>query len=173
MSEKINDTASAADREFVVTRIFDAPREQVFKAWTEAEHLAQWWGPIGFTILVSKLDLRPEGIFHYSMRSPEGYVMWGKFVYREIVTPERIVFVNSFSDDAGNLARHPMSVTWPLEVLNTMTLATHEGKTLLTLRGNAINATQPEQKTFEDGRTLMDLGFTGTLNKLADYLAKI
>jgi len=95
--------------EFSITRVFDAPRDLVWKAFTESERLLQWWGPKGFTMRVAKLDLRPSGVFHYSMRSPEGRDMWGKFVYREIVAPERIVFVNSFSDEAGNLTRHPFT----------------------------------------------------------------
>ena len=78
--------------------------------------------------------------------------MWGKFVYREIVAPERIVFVNSFSDEEGNPVRHPMSPTWPLEVLNTMTLSEHDGRTTLTIRGAPINASDEERKTFQAGR---------------------
>ncbi len=84
----------ATNKEFVITRTFDAPRDLVFKAWTEAERLAQWWGPKGCNITVSKLELRPGGTFLYSMKMSNGPAMWGKFVYREIVAPERLVFVN-------------------------------------------------------------------------------
>jgi uncharacterized protein YndB with AHSA1/START domain len=98
--------------------------------------------------------------------------MWGRFVYREIVAPERIVFINSFSDEDGNITRAPFSSTWPLEVLNTLTLSEHEGKTTLTLRGGPINATEEERKTFEAGFDSMRQGFTGTFDQLADYLAK-
>jgi uncharacterized protein YndB with AHSA1/START domain len=158
--------------ELVITRTFDAPRELVFKAWTESEHLKHWWGPKGFTFGVSKLDLRPGGVFHYSMRSPDGHEMWGKFVYREIVAPEKIVFVNSFSDEEGNTVRAPFSPTWPLEVLNTLTLSENEGKTTLTLRGGPINATEEERKTYEAGFESMKQGFGGTFDQLADYLAR-
>jgi len=165
------DAGSPAGREFIITRVFDAPRELVWKACTEAERLARWWGPKGFTMGVCKLDLRPGGVFHYSMRTPDGRELWGRFVYREIVKPERIVFINSFADDKGNAARNPWNADWPLEVLNTQTFAEHGGKTTLTLRGGPINASGTERKTFEAGFEAMQQGFTGTLDQLAEYLA--
>lgn len=131
-----NITTNVEESGLVITRTFDAPRDLVFKMWTETEHLKHWWGPKGFTFGISKLDLRPGGVFHYSMTSPDGHEMWGKFVYREIVAPEKIVFINSFSDEEGNTVRAPFSPTWPLEILNTITFAEHEGKTVITMRGN-------------------------------------
>ncbi len=170
--ERLDELVANAGREILASRVFDAPRELVWKAFTESERLMRWWGPKGFTMQVAKLDLRPGGVFHYCMRSPDGRDMWGKFVYREIVAPERIVFVNSFSDEVGSRVRHPMSPTWPLEVLNTMTLSEHDGRTTLTIRGAPINATDEERKTFQAGRESMKQGFTGTFDQLADYLAK-
>jgi len=161
-----------AERDFVITRVFDAPREHVWQAWTEPERLREWWGPKGFTMLSLKLDLRPGGIFHYCMRAPDGGEMWGKFVFREIVAPERIVFVNSFSDSEGNVARHPGHLGWPLEILNTLTLTERAHRTTLRLQGHPINATEEEQRTFEAGRASMQQGFTGTFDQLAAYLAK-
>jgi uncharacterized protein YndB with AHSA1/START domain len=88
--------------EFVFTRILDAPRQLVFKMLTEPEHLARWWGPKGFQIRIAKLDPRPGGVFHFYMKSPDGSNdMWGKFVYREVVAPERLVYITSFSDERG------------------------------------------------------------------------
>ncbi|MFC4766492.1 SRPBCC domain-containing protein [Effusibacillus consociatus] len=162
--------------ELVITRTFDAPRELVFKAFTQSEHLQHWWGPKGFTMNVAKLDLRPGGIFQYSMRSPEGHEMWGKFVYREIAEPEKLVYVSSFSDAEGNTVRAPfssISSTWPLEVLNMLTFTEHEGKTTLTMRGGPINATEEEIKTFESMLESMQQGFAGTFDQLADYLAMV
>src|SRR5205823_4677268 len=83
--------------------------------WVEPDRLARWWGPKGFTMLSSTLDLRPGGIFHYGMRSPDGREMWGRWVFREVVAPERLVFVASFSDEAGGVTRHPFAPDWPLE----------------------------------------------------------
>ena len=165
-------TAEPGKQEIIIEREFAAPRELVFKAWTESERLKDWWGPKGFAMLSLKLDLRPGGVFHYCMRAPNGSEMWGKFVYREVVEPERIVFVNSFSDEKGNLTRHPLSPSWPREVLNTLTLTEHAGKTTLRLQGHPINATEEERKTFEAGFTSMQQGFGGTFDLLAAYLAR-
>ncbi len=172
MAERRN-SVDPEGKEFVVTRLFNASRELVWKAFTESERLAQWWGPKGLPIKVHKLELRPGGVFHYSMHSPDGKIWWGKFVYREIIAPEKIVFINSFSDANGGITRHPLSATWPREVMNTLTLVEREGKTTLTLRGGPINATEEEQKTFEEGYLSMQEGFKGTLDQLDDYLMTV
>ncbi|MBK7827134.1 SRPBCC domain-containing protein [Nannocystis sp.] len=172
MNAKIQNNSDALD-EFVISREFAAPRALVFKVWTEAEHLARWWGPKGFTLGVARLDLRPGGVFHYSMRSPQGHEMWGKFVYDEISPPSRIVFVSSFSDAAGNLTRHPGSATWPLEVRSTLTFSEHQGITTITLRGEPINASADERRTFRDGHRSMQGGFGGTFTQLSEYLATL
>jgi uncharacterized protein YndB with AHSA1/START domain len=106
---------------FEIARVFDAPRDKVWKAWTEAERLKQWWGPAGFKVHTCKVDLRPGGIFLYGMKAPDGSDMWGKMVYREIKKPERLVFINSFSDPKGGVTRHPWHASWPLEMLSTFT----------------------------------------------------
>jgi uncharacterized protein YndB with AHSA1/START domain len=102
---KDNGDEGPTAREFVITRVFDAPRDLLWNAWTEPERLAQWWRPKGCTIRVVKLDARPGGIFHYAMRFKPGHDMWGRFIYREIAAPERLVFINSFSDASGGIAR--------------------------------------------------------------------
>jgi uncharacterized protein YndB with AHSA1/START domain len=165
-------SSETSDREFVITRLFDAPRELVFKAWTEPDRLAHWWGPKGFTMLSCTLDLRPGGVFHYGMRSPEGHEMWGKWVFREVDAPERLVFIASFSDEAGGVTRHPFAPEWPREVLSTVIFTDHEGKTLFTMRGIPLNATESERKTFEAGHESMRKGWAGTLEQLTGYLAK-
>ena len=157
---------------FVISREFDAPRTLVWKAFTDPEHMKHWWGPKGFAVCAANMDLRPGGTYHYGLRSPDGHEMWGKFVYREVVAPERLVFVNSFSDEKGGLTRHPMSPTWPLEMLSTFTFTERDGKTTLTIRWVPLNATEEERKTFEGGRAGMTQGWTGTLDQLAEYLAK-
>ena len=111
-------------------------------------------------------------MFHYGMAGPDGSEMWGKFIYREIVPPERMVFIVSFSDESGGTTRHPMAPTWPREMLNTVTLTEHGDKTTLTLRSNAYAATEEERATFKAGHSSMQGGFTGTFDQLAAYLAK-
>jgi uncharacterized protein YndB with AHSA1/START domain len=161
----------AAEPELVITRVFDAPRGLMWNAWTEPERLARWWGPKGFTMLKATLDLRPGGLFHYGMRSPDGQEMWGKFVYREIAAPERLVFVVSFSDEKAGTTRAPFSATWPLEVLNTLTLTESGGRTTLTLRGAPVNAGDAERATFAANHKSMQQGFAGTFEQLDAYLA--
>jgi uncharacterized protein YndB with AHSA1/START domain len=159
-------------RAFIISRTFDAPRGRVWKAWTERGQLMQWFGPKGFTMPAAKLDFRPGGIFHYCLCSPDGKEMWGKFVYREIVTPERIVLVNSFSDEDGNITRHPFSATWPLEMLSTTTLAEEGGKTKITIEWSPLHPTDEERKTFDSSHDGMKQGWTGTFEQLTDYLGK-
>jgi uncharacterized protein YndB with AHSA1/START domain len=158
----------------VLTRTFDAPRELVWKAWTEPGRLARWWGPTGFSWLGGMMDFRPGGIFLYGMTAPDGKTtMWGRFVYREVVEPSRLVFVVSFSDVNGGVTRHPMAPDWPLEVLNVLTLEESGGKTVLTLEGCPLHATEAERKAFEGGIGSMQQGFKGTLDQLAAFLAQV
>ena len=107
-------TSETKAADFVISRVFDAPRDLVWKTFTDPEHMRHWWGPKGFSVIASKMDLRPGGGYHYGLKAPDGAAMWGKMVYREIVAPERIVFINSFSDEAGGTTRHPMAPTWPM-----------------------------------------------------------
>ena len=172
MAVRSNSAAESVETEFSITRVFDAPRALVWKAFTEPERLEQWWGPRGFTTHVLKLELRPGGVFLYSQRMPDGRDLWGKWVYREIVAPERLVVVTSFCDEKENPVRHPLGPNWPLEMLSSSTLTEHQGQTTITVRAIPINATESERKAFDDGKKSMDEGFTGTLDKLAEYLAK-
>jgi uncharacterized protein YndB with AHSA1/START domain len=112
-------------------------------------------------------------MFHYQLRAPQGFDMWGKFVYREIEAPERTVFVSSFSDEAGNTVRAPFSPVFPLEIYNEMTFAEQDGKTLVTLRGGPIHATAEEQAFFVGMKDSMNQGFNGTFSQLEDYLASL
>ena len=156
-----------------MTRLFDAPRELVYQAWTEAERLALWWGPSGFTLSVLALELTPGGMFHYAMTAANGFEMCGKFTYRELAPPERIVSTLSFADRLGQPVRHPLSATWPLATLNTMTLSDENGKTRLTLRSTPHEANDIENATFAAGHGAMVAGFTGTFDQLDAYLAEV
>ncbi|MGG3469567.1 SRPBCC domain-containing protein [Neobacillus pocheonensis] len=165
-------TMDAEKSELVITRTFNAPRELVFKVWTDPEHLKHWWGPKGFALDITKFDLRPDGVFLYRMRSEDGFEMWGKFVFREISAPEKLVYINSFSDEEGNTVRAPFSPIWPLEVLNTLTLSETDGKTTITHRGGPINASEEERKRFVEEFESMKQGFGGTFDQLDEYLAR-
>src|SRR5665213_806493 len=124
-------------------------------------------------MLSVKLDFRSGGVFHYGMETPDGHQMWGRFVYQEIDAPERVSFIVSFSDEAGGITSHPMSATWPKEVLSVVTFfEVAPGKTALIMSGVPVNATEEEKKTFDAGRSSMNQGFKGTLDQLAEYLAE-
>ena len=89
------------------------------------------------------------------LRSPNGQEMWGRFVYREIVKPERIVSVTSFSDEKGGMTRHFLGPDWPLEMLSTFTFAEEGRGTKLTIKWVPLNPTEAERKTFEAGHGSM------------------
>jgi uncharacterized protein YndB with AHSA1/START domain len=164
--------AEKESADFVVTRVFDAPPELLWRCFTEPERMQQWWGPKGSVIVASKMDLRIGGTYHGAMRDPAGRVMWAKFVYREILAPKRLVWVHSFSDEAGGLTRHPMSPTWPLEMLTTVTFEEAPGgKTKVTLRWSPLNATAQEQATFDAAHDGMRGGWGGTFDRLDAFLA--
>ena len=99
---KNGNTATSSDREFVMERVFNAPRDLVFEAFSDCKHLAHWWGPKDWTLPVCQMDFRPGGVWLYCMRGPDGMESWGKATYQEIVAPERIVYTDAFVDAAGN-----------------------------------------------------------------------
>jgi len=159
---------AAADRGIVITRVFDAPRDLVFKAWTQPDRLMRWWAPEGCTTPVCRVDLRPGGAFHYCMRLPEGREIWGLGIYREIVEPERIVYTDSFADANGKPvppSYYGMSGSHPKETLVTVTFAEHEGKTTLTLV-HSIPVSVEERGGAEQGWNQM-------LDRLAEELVTI
>ncbi|HEY6008537.1 MAG TPA: SRPBCC domain-containing protein [Geobacteraceae bacterium] len=159
--------ASAAGGELVITRIFEAPRELVWKAWTEPERSKRWWGPKGFTTPFCRIDLRVGGAYLYCMRSPEGQDYWGTGVYREIVPLERLVCTDSFADENGQVvpaAHYGMTGEWPLELLVTVTFEERDGKTRLTLRHAGLPAGEMREQCAA--------GWNESFDKLAACLAK-
>ena len=157
MGAAANLVTEPADRVLVITRIFDAPRSLVFKAWTEPEHMVNWFGPRGFTSKVLKNDLRPGGAYRIHMRGPDGDDHWSQGVFREIVPPERLVMVGSWADADGNPTRPETTLTLLFEDVG--------GKTRLTLH-NAV---------FESvtARGLHEGGWSTSLDCLAEYLATL
>lgn len=163
----------AKSKDFVIARVFDAPRDLVWECFTKPERMKEWWGPKGATITKSDMDLRVGGKYHYGMQQPDGTVMWGRMVYREITPPERLVFINSFSDEAGGLGRHPLAPQWPIEMLSIFTFEEMpDSKTKFTVRWSPHNPTEEERKTFDGGFDSMTMGWSGTLDKLEAYVPK-
>ena len=123
MATRNNPDPQTKERELVITRVFDAPRSLVFKAWTEPERIKQWWGPRGFITLSCEMDLRPGGTWRTRSRSPEGTEHAEHGVFREIVEPERLIFTQAWEDAEGK-PKH--------ETLVTVTFTEQSGKTVLT-----------------------------------------
>jgi uncharacterized protein YndB with AHSA1/START domain len=130
----------AADRDLVITRVFDAPRDLVFRAWTDPEHLKRWYAPRGCTIDFVRLDIRPGGTFHSCIRNPKHHDCWCVGVYHEIAAPERVVYTVAMADENGNrveAADLGMDPDWPSETVVTVTFAEQGGKTKVTLHQTA------------------------------------
>ena len=164
-------SATVAQKPFVISRTFDAPREMVFDAFADADAMKTWWGPKGFTMIASKMDFRVGGTYHYGMQAPNGMPMWGRFVYREIVRPERIVFLNAFSNEEGGVTRHPMAPDWPEQMISTFTFEDlGGGRTRFTGTAMTLDATEAERAVFDANHDSMKGGWTGTLDQLEQYL---
>ena len=165
---KNNSVTNTAEKTLETARIFNAPRELVWKVWTDPKHVVNWWGPKDFTSPFCKIDLRPGGTFHFCMRSPEGKNYWNKGEYLEIVAPEKIVSKMYFSDKGGNKLKptdYGIGADFPLEMLDTVTFEVYEGnKTKFTLRRNT-----PESIS---KRYMEDKGWNESLDKFAEELAK-
>ena len=155
-----------------IVREFRAPKSLVFQAFSTAEAFAEWWGPVGMPITILHFNFKKNGKLHYKMEG-NGQVMWGLFKYHNIVNPDLIEFVNSFSDEVGNICRPPFPIEFPLEIFNQMTLAEKNGITTVTLAGHPINATPEQEATYFSMIANMRQGFEGTLNQLESYLIKI
>lgn len=158
--------------EFIITRTFDAPREKMWQAWTDPKRFAKWFGPKGFTSEVKTMDLRPGGMLHTCLKSPDGHEMWGKLVYREITKPSRLVWEHSFSDKDAGITRHPFHKDWPLKLLTTVVLEEVGKQTKLTLTWVPLDANEVERDAFAKEVPGMQQGWGGTFEQLTDYLAQ-
>ena len=143
---------ATASPELVVSRLIDAPRALVFKAWTQQEHAARWWGPKGFTIESCRMDVTPGGTYRVAMRGTDGVLRTKRGVYREVVAPERLTFTYAWEDADGNPG-HEMRIT--------VTFDTKGHRTLLTLRQTGFEDI-PERDSHQDG-------WTSCLERFAEY----
>lgn len=156
MAATSNAAAIPAERELIITRIFDAPRKMVYNAWADPEQMVKWLGPQGFTGKIEKMDARPGGSYRFYMRDPQGGDHWQQGVFREIVEFERIVQTYAWADAAGNPTRP--------ETLLTVTFEDHGAQTRLTLH----------QAVFESvtARDMHRGGWTSALDRLEEVLAQ-
>jgi uncharacterized protein YndB with AHSA1/START domain len=167
MVTRNSQTKTSSDRDLVITRVFDAPRETVFKAWSDPERMMSWWGPKSFTTPVCRIDFRVGGKWINCMRAPDGKDYWSTGVYREIVAPERIVTTDNFADAEGNVvppSYYDMSGDWSGEMLITVTFEDVGRKTKLTLRHEGLPAGEHQSGANE--------GWSQSFDKLAEYVKK-
>lgn len=134
--------------DLVLTRVFRAPREVVFRAWTEPEHFARWFGPHGSTMPICRLDARAGGVIHFCHRSPRHPDVWIRGVYGEVAAPERIDFTWHFSDPAGDRVERP---GFPAEMTIAVTLDEHAGGTRVTVRQSGLVRDQGEVQGWREG----------------------
>jgi len=159
------------ERAFAISRLFEAPQSSLWRALTEPDQLSNWWGPKGFPVAAAKMDFRPGGRYLYGLKALDGGIMWGRFVYRNIDELSRIVLISSFSNEDGEITRHPLSESWPLEMLSVFQLESKGNRTRLTVRATAINATDAERETLARAHDSLMQGWSGTLGQLEDFIA--
>ena len=164
LAEHVEAMAASA---LVIERIFDAPRELVWRAWTEPERMMRWWGPNDYSCPSCEIDFRVGGAWLGCMRSSEGQEIWSTGVYREIVPLERFVITDSFADADGNVVpatHYGMPADIPMEMLVTVTFEDLGGKTRMTLRHEGLPAGE-----MTDGASV---GWNESLDKLAESLSQ-
>jgi uncharacterized protein YndB with AHSA1/START domain len=138
--------------DLVITRVFDAPRELVWKYWTETQRVMIWWGPKGFSCPSAEMDVRVGGKFLMAMRPPEGKDIWGTGTYLEVAEPQRLAMTDSFADEKGNIvpaSYYGMVGEFPMELQISINFEEHGGKTTMTLIHNGMP--QDSAKDSEDG----------------------
>ena len=154
-----------------VAKEFNAPIQLVFDALSNPDALAEWWGPVGYTMTVARFDFTPGGICLFKMENKESE-MWARFIYGQIKSPELVEFTLSFSDENGGITRAPFFENWPLEILNIITLTEQGGKTTLTNNCFPVNTTHEEISSFEENKLSFNQGLSASLEKLKTYLLK-
>jgi len=158
-----------SNNELIITRVFDAPRERVWKAWTDSEMLKRWWGPKGFSSPVAKFDLKVGGKYLNCMRSPEGKDYWSTGVYRKIMEPEQLIMTDSFADQEGNVVpatHYGLGADFPLEMQISVMFEEQTGRTKLTLKHSGTAGVN--EKDLSD----MEQGWNQSFDKLAELLTK-
>jgi uncharacterized protein YndB with AHSA1/START domain len=144
-------------RSIIGTREFDAPRPLVFSAWTDPKHLAQWWGPYGFTTTTSSFDFRPGGVWRFVMHGPDGRDYQNRVTFDEIVAPERIVYRHGGADDVE-----------PVQFRTTVIFQDIGGRTRIIWRGEFPSAAERDRVIKEYGAAK---GLEQCMARLADFVA--
>lgn len=156
---------------FEISRLFTAPRQRVWDAWTKPEQLGRWLTPPGATAEVKHFELKPGGYLHTKLTAPDGSLSWGKNSYREIDPPSRLVWEQGFSNEAGDFVQAPFPMPWPRTMLTTILFDDAGSDTRVTLTWEPINASKEELESFAQMLSSMTGGWTGTFDQLDAFLA--
>ena len=157
---------------FTITRTFDAPRDRVWNAWSDSKQLKQWFGPKGCTISYSSVDFRPGGASRYGM-TYNGVTMWGKWSYKEIKAPEKLVAIVTFTDETGEKTiPHPGMPGWPKQILSTISFVAKGNKTEIIVEWQPYQPTDSERRVFDENHDSMQQGWSGSFDQLETFLAK-
>lgn len=169
LSEKLN-----FKDQFIINRTFEAPIETIFDMWTKPEHLSKWLAPTGFEMTFLKSEIKQGSQTFYMMTDGKTTKMYGKANYLEIVRPHRLVYTQIFCDEHENISRHPMAPTWPETMLTTITFTAESSEqTRITINWEVYgNASDIERSTFNKAKAGMTMGWTGSFDKLEEYLLK-
>jgi uncharacterized protein YndB with AHSA1/START domain len=158
---------------FIINRSFDAPINVVFDAWTDPKQLVQWLSPTSTDMEYFEANIRTGGTSFYKMGNDQ-FILYGRASYIQVERPHRLIYTQVFCDKDGHVSRHPMAPTWPETMLTHITFtAIDDNKTLVTVKWEVTGPATPEElQTFIDGRSSMTGGWTGSFDKLEDYLKK-
>ena len=170
LAEYLNKELTGKEK-FVINRTFDTDIETLFNVWTEPKHLIAWSGPIGARMEYIHVDIKTGGKAFYKMPFGE-MVMYGNVQYVEVSRPSKLIYIQQFANADGSPSRHPMAPNWPQSMLTTITLSEEEkNRTRLTLEWEISgDANELEIKTFVDGKKGMSQGWSGSFQKLDEYL---
>ncbi len=158
---------------FEISRVFKASQDRVWDAWTKPQQLAQWLGPKGAKSDVKHFDLKPGGYLHTRLTNPDGSITWGKTIYREISPPNRLVWEQGFSNEAGDIVQAPFPMPWPRLMLTIVDFKAEGESTRVTLTWEPVEPTKEELASFTQMLTSMSGGWNGTFDQLDEFLAGV
>ena len=173
LAEFLEKDATGKDK-FVINRSFAADVETVFEMWTNPEHVSKWLPPTGMTMKYLHVDIKPGGKSFFMMTNGQGLTMYGMQQYLEVTKPNRFIYTQQFADENEKVSRHPMAPTWPENMLTTVLFEAEDNQqTRVTVTWEPYGAASAEEiATFVKERAGMTQGWTGSFDKLEEYLAK-
>lgn len=160
-------------KDFIITREFEAPRNLVWKTWTDKEHLSKWMSPVGFDMSFKKFEFKVGGEILFSQSSSDGIVMWAKWDIREIEINKKLVMLITVSDKNGHPSIHSMVSTWPQKMLATTTFNEKNGNTIVNLKWTPYEADEEALATFNGSLEGMSQAWSETFTVLESYLDSI